>query len=108
MFQRDTGMNKTRLTQTGILIFILACAAATFAASRAYAQVISDTAPPQLVTFSFSPTAIDVTAGSQTVTVTARVTDNLSGTSSVFMSFRSPSGAQVVPLNSALMARTSG
>jgi hypothetical protein len=43
----------------------------------------SDTTPPSLKEFSFTPTTIDTTLSSQTVTVTARVTDDLSGFSSV-------------------------
>ena len=68
-------------------------------------NVISDTAPPQLMTFSFSPSTINVTSGAQPVTVTARVTDNLSGTSFVQVGFQNPSGLQGV---AAALPRISG
>jgi alpha-acetolactate decarboxylase len=71
-------------------------------------QPISDTEPPQLISFSFSPAAIDVTNAAQIVTVEARVKDNVSGTASVTVQFRSPSGTQLMPLNSAFLPRVSG
>ena len=55
----------------------------------------SDVTPPSLVEFDFNPKMIDVTAGPQSVTVTARVTDDLSGaTFGFFLNFRSPTGNQ--------------
>jgi hypothetical protein len=54
-----------------------------------------DTQPPVLTSFTFSPTSINTTTSSATVTVTAQVTDNLSGVSSVDMQFNSP-GNQIV------------
>ena len=54
-----------------------------------------DVTPPELVEFSFSPTSIDIRGGDQGVTVTLRITDDLSGlNSSGGMTFRSPSGGQ--------------
>ena len=38
-----------------------------------------DTTPPQLAGFSFTPTSVDTSSGSATITVTAHVTDDLSG-----------------------------
>jgi hypothetical protein len=58
-------------------------------------QVISnneDLTPPEISDFSFTPSAIDTTNGSQTVTVTVRVTDAKAGVSSVSAGF-SPAGA---------------
>ena len=52
----------------------------------------SDVTPPSLIEFDFTPTTIDVTSGAQNVTVTLRVTDDLSGVSYMFLSFQSPSG----------------
>ena len=54
----------------------------------------SDTQPPVLTSFTFSPTAVDTTTTSASVTVTAQVTDNLSGVSGVSLQFLSPSGNQ--------------
>src|ERR687884_601183 len=53
-----------------------------------------DISPPQLIEFSFSPTSIDVSAGSQSVTASFRLTDALSGVSFACVNFRSPSGQQ--------------
>lgn len=52
--------------------------AVLFLVSANNADAQSDTAPPQLVNFDFSPRTIN-TSYSQAVTVTLRVTDNLSG-----------------------------
>lgn len=40
---------------------------------------ISDTNPPQLVEWDFTPRTVDVTTAEQEITFTARITDNLSG-----------------------------
>jgi hypothetical protein len=53
-----------------------------------------DVTAPVLRNFAYSAASIDVSQGSQTITVTAHVTDDLSGVSSVFAQFRSPTGAQ--------------
>lgn len=59
---------------------LFSCLVLTLLSSMAaLAQPTSDTTPPQLVSLSFNPPSVDVTAGAQTVTVTARVTDDLSG-----------------------------
>jgi len=49
-----------------------------------------DTEPPNLTSVNVSPTAIDVTSDSATVTMTASITDNLSGVTSGRLDFRSP------------------
>jgi hypothetical protein len=54
-----------------------------------------DLAPPELVEFSFTPTSINVAGGDQTVTVTMRITDELSGVWFAYAWIRSPSGQQV-------------
>jgi streptogramin lyase len=51
-----------------------------------------DTTPPELVEFDFDPKTIDVSSGPQTVTVTLRVTDDLSGVRVVRATFARPSG----------------
>ena len=50
----------------------------------------SDTKPPILESFSFNPTTVDVSGSSQTVVITARATDDLSGVSFAQVFFRSP------------------
>jgi len=54
-----------------------------------------DTIPPELISFSFTPTSIDTTSGDATVTCTATVEDDLSGIERVYICFRSPSDSQV-------------
>lgn len=51
------------------------------------AGATSDTSPPQLVSFAFTPTTVDVSDSSATITVTAEVTDNASGVQSVYVYF---------------------
>jgi hypothetical protein len=53
---------------------------------------IEDNEPPQLVGLSFSASKVNTTAAPQTVTVTAHITDNLSGMISGGIVFRSPDG----------------
>jgi len=80
------------------LIFVLVLAQDAF--------LEEDTTPPNLVNFSFAPTEIDTSFGPQTVTVTARVTDDLSGVSNdVPVRFVSPTGQQG---NVGQLYRTSG
>jgi len=63
----------------------------------------SDTEAPQLISLGISPTEVDVSNASASITVTARITDNLSGnaggnysSSPSQIRFRSPSGNQFV------------
>src|SRR5260370_7688366 len=53
-----------------------------------------DTQPPVLTSFTFSPMAVNTTTSSASVTVTAQVTDNLSGIEEVDTEFLSPLGDQ--------------
>jgi hypothetical protein len=73
--------------KTGLFLLVL------FFPIVAFAQ-FSDTTPPQLADFYFSPTTIDTTSGPQTVTVTMRLTDDLSGSAGGCFSFTSPSRTQ--------------
>jgi len=67
-------------------------------------SVLSDTLPPELINFVFSPLLIDTSTSFQQVTVTMRIVDDLAGTdfspdtptNSFFfgVGFRSPSGGQ--------------
>src|SRR5258706_183860 len=76
---------------------------ASVAALPALAQ---DTQPPVLTSFTFSPMAVDTTTSSATVTVTAQVTDNLSGVAAVDVDFVSPSGTQAGGCGMSLISGT--
>lgn len=52
----------------------------------------SDTTPPTLVEFAFTPESIDITDEPQAVTVTGWATDDPSGVNSLQVGFRSPTG----------------
>ncbi len=54
----------------------------------------SDTTPPKISSLSFGPNFIDTTMGSQPVTVTLGLSDNLSGVNYGWVYFTSPSGGQ--------------
>ena len=53
---------------------------------------VSDTTPPSLVEFSFTPNTVDVSTGEQTITVTLRILDDLLGFTTGTIFFQSPSG----------------
>ncbi len=78
-------------------------ALATVAALPALA---SDTQPPVLTSFTFTPTAVDTATNSATVTVTAQITDNLSGVASSGAEFYSPAGIQRFGCNMSLISGT--
>src|SRR5579859_5113171 len=75
-----------------------ACFIALLLAAAGHLSAQVDTTPPKLVAFDFNPKTIDVTVGAQTITVTAHLTDDLSGVITLFgavgAQFTSPSGAQ--------------
>jgi len=56
-----------------------------------------DTLAPTLAAFSFTPTAVDVSSAGAFVTVTATVTDDLSGFKEAIFMFADPSGTQLEP-----------
>ena len=56
---------------------------------------VDDTTPPELVDFSISPVSVDTSGGSASITLTARLTDDLSGARSFSVVFQSPSGQSV-------------
>lgn len=61
-----------------VLSFITAVAGLLLgatAAGPAAAQTVGDVAPPQLVSFSMTPTSVDVSTGPKTVTISMRLTD---------------------------------
>jgi hypothetical protein len=53
-----------------------------------------DNEPPQVSSLSISPSSINVGSSAQTVTVTAHISDNLSGVASASIGFRSPKGGK--------------
>jgi hypothetical protein len=53
-----------------------------------------DNEPPLLAGLSFLPTTINTKSSNQTVTVTAHITDNLSGFASGYIDFKSPNGTR--------------
>ncbi len=69
--------------------------AAGFPTSFTQTSGAGDTTPPTLVSFSFTPTTIDTSASQQTITFTARITDDLAGLSYAYVEFDSPSGQYV-------------
>jgi hypothetical protein len=66
----------------------------------------SDTTPPVLTSFTFTPMAVNTTTSSATVTVTEQMTDDLSGVQYANEIFRSPSGSQVAGCTSSLISGT--
>ena len=91
-------------------LFVVGLMFAVLTSSVAIAQAqVSDVTPPTLTGLSFTPNSVDVTGGPQTVTVTATVTDNLAGVSSILVQFTSLAvPIQREPLNSLSLARISG
>ena len=53
-----------------------------------------DTMPPTIQSLDFTPKAVDVSDGPQSITVTTRITDNLSGYNWGWFGFQSPTGTQ--------------
>lgn len=58
---------------------LAAVAAILVSSAAASAAVLSDTTPPQLKSFQFTPSVVDTSTNDQFITVTARATDDLSG-----------------------------
>src|SRR5689334_16374843 len=54
----------------------------------------SDVTPPSVQAFSFTPATVDVLGGNQSIALSVRVTDDLSGTSFVSVTVRSSSTLQ--------------
>jgi hypothetical protein len=67
----------------------------------------SDTTPPTLAAFGFTPTSINVTGFPATVTVNYQVTDDLSGATTIQAVFTSPSGAATQTASASFAASTS-
>ena len=71
------------------LVWVIGFAMLSLSTVQAQQQ---DLTPPVLVDFAFAPTAVDVSAGSASVTVTLRVTDDITGLGYGDVMFVSPSG----------------
>src|SRR5258708_4244297 len=76
------------------------------AAMAALPALASDTTPPVLTSFTFSPMSVNTTTTSASVTVTMQATDNLSGVGFTDLVFLSPSGAQATNCSGSLVSGT--
>jgi hypothetical protein len=102
-------MNARRFGLVVVVLFVLAawCLAPGVAGAAG-----GDTTPPQLHALTVTPAVVDTTPGPQSVTVTATITDDLSGVSSpVYVNFMSPVHGQfqhayLVPAGGATYAGT--
>ena len=56
---------------------------------------VGDLSAPALTAFAISPTTIDTSTAAQTITVTATITDDVTGNGNSYAMFRSPSGQNV-------------
>lgn len=83
-------------TQNPVLFYAMTLTVSLIMALPGVAQT-SDTTPPKLLSLAISPTSVNVTSAPASVTVTARVTDDLSGAIAACLSFRSPSFGQSTP-----------
>jgi len=63
-------------------------------ATVASAQNVSDSTPPQVSAVAFSQTAVDTTAGDQSVTASVTVTDDLSGVNYLYIYLQTTSTSQ--------------
>ena len=68
----------------------------------------SDTLPPDILGFDFSPKSVNTTASSAYIKFTAHLTDDLSGFDQAHVSFRSPSDSQSISASFSSYDRVSG
>jgi hypothetical protein len=68
---------------------------AAYATTLTMVSSTVDTSAPTLTAFSFTPTAVDTTAAAATVTVSATITDDLSGFVEAEFTFSDPSNTQL-------------
>ncbi|NBQ56196.1 MAG: DUF5011 domain-containing protein, partial [Verrucomicrobia bacterium] len=91
-----TGTINTSVIGTYILTYNAVDADGYPAITRTRAvQVVAentDLTPPQITEFTITPGSVDITGSSRTVTVTARITDDLSGLSWANLNFQSSGG----------------
>ncbi|MFY9556601.1 MAG: HYR domain-containing protein [Blastocatellia bacterium] len=100
-------MSNKRLGRSLTLWLVTFVALLAAMAGRVSTQV-EDITAPRLVAFSRSPTPIDVSAGSQDVTFTLRITDDLSGFQFGVFEITSPSGQQTKNTCCVAFPRVSG
>ena len=81
----------TRLTTRRVSLFVALATLLALVGLAPPAHTLTDTTPPQLVSLSFSTSTINTSAGPATVTVTAHITDDLSGISFAYGYFYAPS-----------------
>ncbi len=67
-----------------------------------------DVIPPTLVAFDFTPKSVDTTNSSREITLTAHVTDNLSGLNFLFVQFKGPTTNQYLSVWFQAAQRISG
>lgn len=84
VFAADTMGNTLFLDTAGVI-------ARGFPTNLVVSSAVDNT-PPNVTSFSFSPSTINTTAAAQNVTVTFTATDDLAGVASVYAGFVSPSG----------------
>lgn len=84
-----------------LVAIAIVCACGFAVASTAYAEVptAQDITPPSLVGVSFEPATIDTSNGPVTVTITAHITDDLSGFADMGLQFRQPATTQHTSIN---------
>ena len=106
---RKKSASMGRRNRPRLVMLLIALIAATGGANvwTVNAQV-EDTATPALAEFDFNPKTIDVSPGPQTVTVTLRITDDLSGFEFGNFIFISPSGQQISSAGYNAQHRVSG
>ena len=98
-----------RLNRLRLVVHLIALIAVTGGAGvRTVNAQVEDTAAPALTEFDFNPKTIDVSAGPQTMTVTVRITDDLSGFEFGNFIFLSPSGQQISSAGYNAQNRVSG
>jgi len=71
-------------------------------------ESVGDTTTPAIASFDFHPKAVDTSTSPQEITVTARLTDDLSGFSQGYFRFQSPSKIQDIGAWFSSYERTSG
>jgi len=89
------------------LIFIISSTSRVFADDLPV-DTDPDIAGPEIVSFGINPTAVDVTAGAETIDATATLSDDKSGVADVRVEYRSPSDTQGVTFRFTPFNLTSG
>src|SRR3954452_10828210 len=94
----QTTLPLQRARASFLAILAALCLALWLGAAQAQAQsgcvplVTCDTTAPTLVSLTVAPMVVEVSAGSQTVTVTAHILDDLGGAATASVRFDAPGG----------------